>query len=131
MHPCRLFKFHHVIHLSFMCGITVGLRSNVSQSSDAFLKSVDWLQLVESNAARGRWVHYLQQFCLSPVLWIVLGPDSQCVEDVVLPVNSTERAWGIEISFVVSTLHLRGATLVRQPHTSEKSILCWNGEVWS
>ncbi|KAF8587363.1 hypothetical protein K439DRAFT_1407774 [Ramaria rubella] len=56
------------------------------------------------------------------------GPDSQRREDVII--NEPSTVGSISVSFVASTLHLRGASLVPQPHVSEKSVFCWNGEVF-
>lgn len=111
-----------------MCGITVCVRrSTVEQSVDVLEDSADWHRLIENNAARGECARVVHDILLNSKLYP--GPDSQCTENVVLPLHSNSNDHDITVSFVASTLHLRGATLVRQPHVSERAVFCWNGEV--
>ncbi|KAF8527851.1 asparagine synthase-domain-containing protein [Hysterangium stoloniferum] len=90
-----------------MCGITICVKNAAHSNERISFDSPDWRKLVAGNAAR--------------------GPDSQNREDVTIDMAPNNL---ISISFVASTLHLRGIAPVPQPHVSTKNVFCWNGEVF-
>ncbi|KIJ45484.1 hypothetical protein M422DRAFT_250803 [Sphaerobolus stellatus SS14] len=92
-----------------MCGITLCLRRANSFSSELLSDSPEWAKLMENNKAR--------------------GPDVQSREDITISFEDDPKS-KLSISFVASTLHLRGPKPVAQPHMSDKYVLCWNGEVF-
>jgi len=110
-----------------MCGIVLRIGTASSEDSKAYQEHIEWLGLIANNAARGKsspcHIFITQRFSYS----LCTGPDFQGQKEVAV---SSDKDIDVSITFVASTLHLRGPHPVPQPHVSDRNIFCWNGEVY-